>query len=288
VRTRFVAGIVVLVVTVACSGDDDGTTSSTRPDAVKIGPGASTPPTEVIADEATSAPPEWVTQVPSPTRSAAADPTYVKARRLAASGRLVGSSAGATLSDTTTSGAPASLPPGDYVGTMSLEIAYYNYCVTGDGNLRYAGSAEYELDAEVFVNEPAEHEGTRERSPFNLIIASETGVEGSLMIVSGQVATDTRDGESFVIDYWDIEEDDGEVEGTLTDRWPGLAYNLITTSQPIVPCQPGLTMALPDTIAEGAQLSGTIDEDEAELELRGQSYDQEVRFRAVIDVTRSE
>jgi hypothetical protein len=276
--------VVAIIAAVACSGDDDSSASvSTPPAALEIGPGASDrPPAAANGDPAPDREPAWVDDVPTPTETAL-DGAKARAFASAANSGLAAPPRRDRERTTTSATDASSVPIGDYAGTMTLEIAYYNYCITRDGNLAYAGSGAYELDSDVFINEPAEHDGVRERSPFNLIVASELGVEGSLLVMSGQVVTDTVDGRSAVIDYWDIDEVDGEIEGTLTDRWPGLAYNLITTSQPIVPCVEGLDAALPDQIAQGATLTGTISEDTIALELFGQSLDREVRFHAVIE-----
>jgi hypothetical protein len=169
---------------------------------------------------------------------------------------------------------------------MTIEIAYYNYCRTG--NLDFAGSAEYELDAEVFVNPPAEQDGVEERSPFDLIIGSEYGAEGTVNIVSATVVLDPRNGQRVLFDYWDIDQDGDEINGVLTDRWPGVALNTISTAQLIVPCQTGLVMVMPDTIAEGAEIEGTVDDDAVDLQLLGQSFDREVRFRASIEAERDD
>lgn len=174
----------------------------------------------------------------------------------------------------------------DYAGTMHVEIAYYDYCQTGDGNLGFAGSRTYDLDAEVFVNPPAAESGIEERSPFNLIVGTENGVEGAISAVSATVVTDPRDGRSTLLDYWDIDEDGDGVEGVLTDRWPGYVLNTISTAQLIVPCQTGLVFVMPDSIAEGARLAGSVTEDRVRLQLVGQSFDREVRFRATVTTRR--
>ena len=180
----------------------------------------------------------------------------------------------------------ASPKRGTYEGTTTIDVAYYNYCKTQDGNLAFAGSAKYRMNGQVIVNPHAEHDGIQERSPFNLIAGSDFGVEASTQIASGTVATDQRDGRSVVIDYWDIDQQGRQIRGVLTNRLPGLNLNSMQTSRPLGdPCQtqsPALAMMV--AISEGATLSGTINTTSMKLELLGQTIDRERRFRAVFDV----
>lgn len=253
--------------------------STTSDDAVPIGPGSDdAPPAEEVLDEEPGDEPVWTGGVPAVAQPAATQQAQMTALAVAGSNGLE-----APPTDGPT-GATEDALGATYVGTMDIQIAYYNYCQTYDGNLGYAGSAEYTMTAEAYINPPAEDAGVQERSPFNLIVATEMGVEGSLLLVSGQVVTNTLTGENVLIDYWDIDEsDDGSITGVLTDRWPGLAYNYIVTAQPIVPCQSDLVLALKDDVAEGAELAGTVTDDHIHLEVLAQSLDREVRFFATID-----
>lgn len=251
---------------------------------VTIGPGSDErPPAELALERAPKAEPAWVDRVPDVAQPRAT------ARERAATLEFAGGASGLA--------APPSegpIPPGEvsseqtYTGQMEIEIAYYNYCITYDGNLAYAGSARYAMAAEVYLNPPAEDEGVTERSPFNLILATEYGVEGSILLMSAQVVTNSESGDTVLLDYWDLDQDgDGGVAGVLTDRWPGLAFNDITTAQPLVPCQPGIVLAQTDDIAEGAELAGTVTDDHVHLEILGQSLDREIRFYAVVEADRA-
>jgi len=121
------------------------------------------------------------------------------------------------------------------------------------------------------------------------MVGSETGVEGTTFLWSAAIITDGRDGRSAIFDYWDIEADGEEVSGVLTDRWAPITYNYIETAQLLVPCRRELgSIAQRDSIAEGAELAGTITEDRVELEVLAQSLDREVRFRAVVDAEQRE
>jgi hypothetical protein len=273
--------VVLAIVAAACGDDDDGA------DAVSVGPGSET---EAPAEARSSAPdtePRWAGSVPPIEAPLAAAPLRLAALDLGGTTGLVAPDTG--RSNAAPSRGDDDSVVGDYSGTVDLELAYYDYCQTRDGNLAYAGSQRYRVTGEVNLNPPAENDGVTERSPFNLIYASEPGVEGSFFVISAQVVHDSRDGREALIDYWDIDQQGDRVTGVLTDRWPGVALNSITTTQLLVPCSPNLgSIALPDTIAEGAQLSGTVTRDRVRLQLVGQSFDREVRFRATIDAERED
>jgi len=263
---------------VACGGGSAG-------DPVTIGPGTDeTPPAERALEGTPGEEPAWVARVPEVAQPRAT------ARERAATLELAGGASGLTAPPSDgpmPSGAEVTTEQ-TYAGQMEIEIAYYNYCVTYDGNLAYAGSARYAMAAEVYLNPPAEDEGIAERSPFNLIAATEYGVEGSILLMSAQVVANVESGDTVLLDYWDLDQDaDGSIAGVLTDRWPGFAYNDITTAQPLVPCQPDIVLAQTDDVAEGAQLSGSVTDDHVHLEILGQSLDQEIRFFAVIDADRA-
>ncbi len=263
---------------VACSDDDGG-------DTVAIGAGSDeTPPAEEISeDDSSGDEPSFVGDVPDVTEPRVTAEEAAVAAQIAGGPQL----AAPPDADATAELAQSEDTYGDYSGTMTIELAYYDYCQSSDGSLGYAGSATYEMAVDVFVNPPAALGGVTERSPFNLIVSSQLGVEGSLLLMSGQVVTDTTDGESALIDYWDIDRDGADFSGVLTDRWPGLVYNYLETSQLIVPCRPEMgAIAMPDSIAEGAELAGTFTSDGMELEVLAQTYDREVAFRAVVDVER--
>lgn len=277
-----VAVIVVVITAWAC--DDDGDRQGSADESVEIGPGSEeTPPAEAILDQAPGSEPTWVDRVPPVVAPQASAEARAAALDVAAS-------PGLSAPPTGDSAPSRSSSSRDYAGTMQLEIAYYDYCQTYDGNLGYAGSAEYGMEVEVFIGPPAEHEGVRERSPFNLLVGSETGREGTIQLWSAQVLTDVSDSDSVLFDYWDISRQGDEVSGVLTDRWAGLPpYNYIEGSQLLVPCRPELgTLVQRDSIAEGTELTGTVTADRVELEVVAQSLDRESRFRAVIEADRTD
>ena len=282
-RGRGLAIVLAFVVLLALACDDEAESESAPLDGtVEIGPASNDiPPPEEILDGSPGTEPEWVDRVPADL-----EPRSGTAARAAA--LEVAATSGLSSPPRDGSAAPRSSAD-DYLGTMTVEIAYYDYCQTYDGNLAFAGSAEYEMDVEVHVAPAVEHEGVHERSPFNLMVGSETGVEGTTFLWSAAIITDGRDGRSAIFDYWDIEADGEEVSGVLTDRWAPITYNYIETAQLLVPCRRELgSIAQRDSIAEGAELAGTITEDRVELEVLAQSLDREVRFRAVVDAEQRE
>jgi hypothetical protein len=279
VRRRTIAVAVAAILMGVQANAVAGAGETAADDPVKIGPGASgRDPASRIERQTPGREPEWAATVPD----VAEREVELDSRTLA-----VGTSLAAAAS---TSQAPdsGSLSPGTYEGTVTIDVAYYTRCKTGDGTLTYAGTRTYPMDAEVIVSARAEQDGARERSPFNLIAGSELGVEASTQITSATVATDQRNKQNILIDYWDIDQSGREIRGTLTNRTPGLYLNTMQTMRPLGhPCQT-VTPRMPVmvAIAEGAKLSGTVTNSSIELELLAQTIDSERRIRADFDVER--
>jgi hypothetical protein len=254
-----------------------GAVTGEAQDPVAIGPGGSERP---VSFSRPGPEPSWAAQLPDPT---APEPSATSLSTSLSTGARAATTSSTTQSST--SGLPAR---GTYDGTATIEVGYYSYCKTRDGNLAYAGSRTYRTDGQVIIGSRAQHDGVSERSPFNLVAGSALGVEAATQIVSGTVATDNDDDESIVVDYWDIEVDDGELEGTLVSRIAGLNLNSMQTMRPLGdPCSASSpAMAMNVAIAEGATLSGEFDTDSMELELVGQTIDKERRFRITFDVER--
>jgi hypothetical protein len=255
----------------ACSDADDSAASG---ETVEIGVGSDeAAPAEELAEETSATEPAWARAVPA-----------VGASTLSADLAADLSAVGLAAPRASREGRRGAVESADYKGTMVIEIAYYNYC-QGGGDLEFAGTREYEMDAEVFVNPPAEDGGVEERSPFNLIIGAEPGVEGTLSVVSATVARNNRTGETVLLDYWDIDQRGDDIDGEMTERGPISVLNSISTADLFWPCRPDMgSMILPEEIAAGATLTGTVSDDSIELKLIGQSFSREVRFRATIEV----
>lgn len=94
--------------------------------------------------------------------------------------------------------------------------------------------------------------------------------EGSLLIESTGIAV-TSQG-PLTLHYWDILFDGTNVTGRLVEDHveEAAAGNLLSSSAQLVPCRPELgTFPNMDAIAEGAELGGTVSEDEVHLYLVG-------------------
>src|ERR1700741_787633 len=140
-----VTATIALALLGAGCGDDGSDESSGQ--SVAIGPGSkATPPAAARVGRDPGTPPTWVAQVPAIAAPQAPIEARVATQTLDASARPNGSSAGTR---------PTPSTEGDYSGTMTIEVAYYDYCQTRDGNLGYAGSRRYRMPAEVFINPPA-------------------------------------------------------------------------------------------------------------------------------------
>ena len=179
-----------------------------------------------------------------------------------------------------------------YRGTLTIDVAYYGYdCQLRDLDLHEYGRRTYEMPVQVIRNAPAVAEDVEESSPFNLVVSGDPGNEAGITIVSATVAPDARDGKPILFEYWRITADGSDLEGELVQSWrrAGLAANVFPTDRLIVPCRPDLGI-LPrtiQTIDEGARLTGTIDDEHAELTVEGQTFDHERRFTARVTATRS-
>ena len=179
-----------------------------------------------------------------------------------------------------------------YRGTMSIDVVYLGYdCQLRDLDLHEYGTRTYEMPVQVVRNDPAAAEEVRESSPFNLVVSTDPGNEAGITLVSATVAPDARDGKPILFEYWRISGDGSSLDGELVQSWrrAGLAANVFPTDRLIVPCRPDLGI-LPrtiQTIDEGARLTGSIDDEQAELTVEGQTFDHERRFTARITATRS-
>jgi len=235
------------------------------------------------AATAASKEPRWTARVPAVAAPLASQEAQAAARGMTGSFSL---SPLTTPTDDTRSTRRAR----EYSGTAVVDVAYYDRCRSGDGSLAFARSETYRMGGGASVHPQTEHEGIRERSPFNLVLTTDDAREGSVGMFSALLLTDPRDGRSVVFDYWDIGARESTITGTLTDSWAeyGLAVNQIRTTGPLVPCQPGgPTLADENPIADGARLTGTLTDQRVRVTITGQTLHQPVKFRATFDLRRS-
>jgi len=179
-----------------------------------------------------------------------------------------------------------------YDGTLTIGVDYYSLdCQFRDADLHLIGSRTYEMPVQVVRGPPAEAEGIRESSPFNLIVGANPGNEAGITTISATVATDFR-GAPVLFEYWKIDVQGSAIQGELTNGWrqAGLSANIFPTVRPIDPCHPELgvfPMSL-EAIEEGARLEGSINDDRADLTITGQILDHTRRFVARVAATRTE
>jgi hypothetical protein len=177
-----------------------------------------------------------------------------------------------------------------YQGTLKINVAYYGYdCQLRDLDLHRQGSRTYRMPVEVVRGAPAEAEGIRESSPFNLIVSANPSNEAGITTLSATVAVDPN-GAPVLFEYWKMNVRGTRVRGQLAESWrrAGLAANVFPTDRLIVPCRPelGLIPKSIQTINEGARMQGTITDERANLTIRGQTFDHERRFVARVTATR--
>jgi hypothetical protein len=177
-----------------------------------------------------------------------------------------------------------------YEGTLRISVAYYGYdCQLRDLDLHRQGERTYRMPVEVVRGAAAQAEGVSESSPFNLVVSANPGNEAGITTVSATVATDPN-GNLTLFEYWSMNVQGSHVQGELVNSWrrAGLAANVFPTDRLVVPCRPDLGV-IPksiQTINEGAQMRGTITDEQVELEIRGETFDKERRFVAEVTATR--
>jgi hypothetical protein len=175
-----------------------------------------------------------------------------------------------------------------YEGTMSIAVDYYDYCQGGETQL--IGSETYEMPVQVVRGPPAEAEGIRESSPFNLIVGANPSNEAGITTISATVATAPADDSLVLFEYWKMSVQGSRVQGELANTWgdAGLAGNIFPTDQLVPPCVPeiGLLVRSIVPIEEGALMEGSITDDSAELTITGGTADPRRRFVAEVTATR--
>jgi hypothetical protein len=177
-----------------------------------------------------------------------------------------------------------------YDGTLTIDVDYYGYdCGLADLELHLEGSRRYEMPVQVIRGPPAEAEGIRESSPYNLIVSANPGNEAGITTVSATVAT-TPTNRPVLFEYWRMTVQGSAVQGELVNSWrqAGVVANLFPTDRLLVPCRPelGIIPRSIQPIEEGARLDGSITDDRADLEITGQTLDHERRFTAHVSATR--
>jgi hypothetical protein len=262
-----VALAVILPVLAAAACDNASEESRDGDRTVAIGPGSAETPPVARAAPRDAVEPRWARRVPA----AVAPQAPVDAASTWSGRRGLPAARGASMPP----GAPAR---GTYLGTAEVELAYYDRCI--DGTARFSRTGRYEMDAEVAIGPPAEADGLKERSPFNLLVGAGRSVEGETSVWSATVMFDNN----ALLDYWDIDLRGRTFAGVLAHRHLVSGTNYVKTEQLLVTCQPQFpTTALADEMALGAELAGRSSGDEIELVVVGRTVDEEVRFRLQVE-----
>ncbi|MCB0522388.1 MAG: hypothetical protein KDD27_25815 [Saprospiraceae bacterium] len=166
---------------------------------------------------------------------------------------------------------------GEYCGPATCEMRYYDAW----GNYQYQKTFEYK--ACLIIGDPATmSSGEEEDNPFNLIIGPETGhgLEGRLFLTSGQGVGNTQ--VQAMMNYWQVDWQDGEISGELTDTHSSQA-SIFNTLQAYDQWT-GIT--LPKYVATETTLEGTLDEERADIRVKGGTTDGIVRFTFTLDALR--
>lgn len=164
-------------------------------------------------------------------------------------------------------------------GTAEVEVDYYDYCDLSSLDRHYLGSERYRFAATFLAQPPQrDSDGYQDPNGWRFTFSSEhQSGEGAFFFTSAYYGTmQFGSGRDVLLIYWDLwyDPDTGEVWGTLTDsrRNEGLALNQLSSSQPVVACQPQhgwLPMMYP--FNEGAEMLGRLDERGGEFRFEAQA-----------------
>ncbi|SNX66340.1 hypothetical protein SAMN06272735_8191 [Streptomyces sp. TLI_55] len=178
-----------------------------------------------------------------------------------------------------------------YSGTAQVTVDVYDYC-SADGSRRFADTKTYSMNATLDLARPRTGGDETESNPFSLLLAvgqpSEAGAVsfGSSAVSTGSsqdLAGNPRDP-NLLLTYWELEWDDGELSGRLTDPHTeqAVALNLLNWPRLVVPCRSDLGElpgGYPHAVAEETTLGGQVDSSNATLTAQGSTSDGQLEFR---------
>jgi hypothetical protein len=178
-----------------------------------------------------------------------------------------------------------------YSGTAQVTVDVYDYCST-DGSRRFADTKTYSMNTTLDLGRPRTGGGETEANPFSLLLAvgqpSEAGAVSfwSSAVTTGSsqdLAGNPRDP-NLLLTYWELEWDDGELSGRLTDPHTeqAVALNLLNWPGLVVPCRSDLGElpgGYPHAVAEDTTLDGDVDDGSATLTAQGSTGDGQLEFR---------
>lgn len=165
-------------------------------------------------------------------------------------------------------------PPGTketvYKGTGNMTIRYYDYDI-GSGTDVFIEEKTYQFPV-VAITGPYLKEGNnRESNSFNLIVGPDrdltTDEEGQIDIISAMLFM-TSTG-NLLLQYWDIDYNNGQVSGTLSDMHlpEAAAGNILWAWEDVA----GIIITSPFPLAKGTQMTGTLDQKSISLHVWGES-----------------
>lgn len=158
----------------------------------------------------------------------------------------------------------------NYAGTASVTIDYYEYDYIG--NLIFIEQKTYSHHMEVYAGAAKEVGSIVEDNPFNLQISTNTmGSEGTFGL-SSAILNVSLSGGSVLLEYWDLKISGARLEGTLTDTHTAeaAAANHFYAWENMA----GFKTTYLFVMDKGTTLSGTISNEQVDIEIKGQSTDR--------------
>ena len=184
---------------------------------------------------------------------------------------------------------PASAAPSDsiYRGTATVTVGVNDYCDFSRSGPTRRGVATFTMPMSLTVGGPRTNgAGESEANPVHLEFGSQDQAREGAFLVSSAQSYATSSG-SLGLRYWSLDQDGGEITGTLTDdhRAEGAALNSLWMNAPLIPCQPSMGGSVPQyaAMAAGSRLAGTLGSAGGAMVVAGSSSDGLYDFR--IDMT---
>jgi hypothetical protein len=178
-------------------------------------------------------------------------------------------------------------------GTFTIALEVWDYC-NGSGQL--ARSKSYtRTESFSFSTDPPVDYGpaARETNPFFVSAGTDPdrgGPVGLALQSTGVVALPGQEDDPYVLQFWELDYDDGRLTGHLAEdgRELGLAFNGFQDQDLLVTCQPQLgSIVRTYPMQEGTTIDATIRADRVNVVITGQSYDGQRRFHVDAQAVRT-
>jgi hypothetical protein len=174
-----------------------------------------------------------------------------------------------------------------YTGHSTVTVTTYDYCDFSTGQRRAVARNAFSAPVTLIVSDrSADGFGNVETNPFHFSVQTDvqTGT-GAFSIKSAQIVNDV------VLNYWSTQYDTatGELQGQLTDSHvaEAAALNMLNVEQQLIPCRQMGTIPMAAAMAEGAQLAGTLFDDQGAIEVAATSTDGLYDVHIAMELTRS-